>query len=545
MNLNKLDIFFYKKFNIDIRNLNNKNALNHYKNYGFNENRISNINEFYNLYPTFNINYYKKNNKDLKYIEDVYYLSHYHHYGKFENREITDINILTSNKQENYIDHLSKININEKRLFNINTFYDLYPDFNLTFYKNFNNKLIFNSDIDYLYHFHIIGNNDNINYFINDVDFTDEYFYNKLTNELTDKIYNGYYIRNIKNYDELFNYNKKFQKYFFIYNNLSFYKYYSDFDLNFYKNKYFFNSNKSDDDIMLYYHTHGKYNGEIINDKIKIIIYTQPFDFKCGGVVAMHYLAKIINEYNNKFYCKLFVHNNLKYNNIFCNNFARIDEINDSTIVIYPEIVSNNPLNCKNVIRWILLELGIEMPIDHYKNWSSNDIVYHWEPKDHSLNTLRHHYINPIFNNHNYNIRNDTCFLVKKGRLIHSDIKYFHQNNSRDIENLSLEEIANIFNKSKYFYTYDPKTMYIIYSLLCGCIPVIYPLKNMNKEEYLKTTIFYNNNQIYDKGIAYGNSLIEIEFATNTLNDGINDIKLLFKNEINYVYNFLNNLIIY
>ena len=67
----------------------------------------------------------------------------------------------------------------------------------------------------------------------------------------------------------------------------------------------------------------------------------------------------------------------------------------------------------------------------------------------------------------------------------------------------------------------------------------------MNKEEYLKTTIFYNNNQIYDKGIAYGNSLIEIEFATNTLNDGINDIKLLFKNEINYVYNFLNNLIIY
>ena len=67
----------------------------------------------------------------------------------------------------------------------------------------------------------------------------------------------------------------------------------------------------------------------------------------------------------------------MKYDNIFCNDFASIDEINDNTIVIYPEIISGNPLNCKNIVRWILLELGIEMPSDHFRNWQINDLIYH------------------------------------------------------------------------------------------------------------------------------------------------------------------------
>lgn len=84
----------------------------------------------------------------------------------------------------------------------------------------------------------------------------------------------------------------------------------------------------------------------------------------------MHYLAKVINDLNNpKFKAKLFIYNNLKYDNIFCNDFATIDELDDNTIVIYPETITGNPLNCKNVVRWILLELGIEMPLDHYINW--------------------------------------------------------------------------------------------------------------------------------------------------------------------------------
>ena len=487
--------------------------MHHYHNYGKNEDRIINLESFYQKNPIFNLDFYKKFNTDLKFKNDINYFNHYYTCGK-----------------------------NESRIINKEFFYESYPNFNLDYYKKFNTDLDYNDDIYYLNHYHTCGKNENIKYFNYDIDFTNEYFKEKLKFNLRDKIYNQSYIRKISTYNELLKYNQKDTKKFFIYNKESFFDFYSDFDLKFYKKKYFAYSNKSDFDIMLHYHLYGKINGDIINNKIKIIIYTSPYDNKCGGIVVLHYIAKIINEYNpSKYYAKLFIFNNLRYKNIFCNNFASIDEINDNTVVIYPEIITGNPLNCKNVVRWILLALGIEMPIDHHKNWGETDLIYYWEPEDFTLNKLTCHYINPIFFNNNYN-RTKTCYIVKKGKMIHSNINYYHDKKSVNIENMNLAEISNIFNQSKYFYSYDPKTMYIIYALICGCIPIIYPLKDVSKEEYFKTTILYKNGIIYNKGIAYGNSEEELIYAENTLNEGINELNLIFKDEKKTVYNFLNNL---
>ena len=267
----------------------------------------------------------------------------------------------------------------------------------------------------------------------------------------------------------------------------------------------------------------------------------------------MHYLAKLINDYNHpNFYAKLFIYNNLRYQNIFCNNFADINEINDNTIVIYPETITGNPLNCKNVVRWILLELGIEMPLDHFKNWGKKDLIYEWEPK-YILNSkiLRYHWINPIFSNKNL-VRSKTCYLIKKGRLIHKNRKDIHPVDSicLDVDinfnnNIDLNNIAKIFNESYYFYCYDPKTMYIIFAIFCGCIPVIYPIENMSKTQYLEQSIFKKDNNIYDKGIAYGNSLEEINHAINTLNEAKNDIMNLLESDKITIDNFLNDLLLY
>ena len=190
------------------------------------------------------------------------------------------------------------------------------------------------------------------------------------------------------------------------------------------------------------------------------------------------------------------------------------------------------------------------MPINHYHKWNNTDIIYFWEPNNNQNNyikILRCHYVNTLFKRENINIRNDTCYIIKKGRLIHKNINNIHPHNSINIEILNNNDIKNIFNRSKYFYCYDPKCMYILYALKCGCIPIIYPIDGKSREEYFRNSIFYDktDNIIYSKGIAYGNSIEELTYAENTLEEGIKELDSIFNKELETVNKFLNDIQIY
>jgi hypothetical protein len=113
--------------------------------------------------------------------------------------------------------------------------------------------------------------------------------------------------------------------------------------------------------------------------------------------------------------------------------------------------------------------------------------------------------------------RNKTCYLIKKGRFNLSR-KDIHPSDSICIDNLCLKEIVQIFNESTYFYCYDVRSAFAIFSVICGCIVILYPEDNISKENYYKNTMYNRNNEIYNYGIAYGNSDEEIEFARNTIN---------------------------
>jgi hypothetical protein len=158
------------------------------------------------------------------------------------------------------------------------------------------------------------------------------------------------------------------------------------------------------------------------------------------------------------------------------------------------------------------------MPSNHYKNWGQNDLVYFWEGNKNRSNykQLCCPWINPIFKNMNLQ-RNKTCYLIKKARfnLSRRDI---HPHNSICIDNLSLEEIVQIFNESTYFYCYDVRSAFATFSVLCGCIVILFPEDNISKENYYKNTMYNKNNEICNYGIAYGNKEEEIEFARNTIN---------------------------
>jgi hypothetical protein len=167
----------------------------------------------------------------------------------------------------------------------------------------------------------------------------------------------------------------------------------------------------------------------------------------CGGVIALHNLAKYINDMKNPEICaKLFIFNGLRYSNEFCEDFASIEEASDgNAIVVYPETIRGNPLNCKKVVRWILLELGKEMPVDNYKKWNKNDLVYYFnseikfEKNPEKIGNIYKYlsclYMNPCVKQMNFGIRSGICYTIRKANEIHKDgffqtqkpkqIKYF------------------------------------------------------------------------------------------------------------------------
>ena len=195
--------------------------------------------------------------------------------------------------------------------------------------------------------------------------------------------------------------------------------------------------------------------------------------------------------------------NNIKYKNSFCNDFAKLEDINDNSVVIYPEIVRGNPLNAKNVVRWILLELGNNTYLNNYNSWDKNDLVYNWETNDKQLTCP---FFNNIFTNKNVQKKTKTCHLIKNSRLHHNKINEIHPLNSICIDNLLIQEISNVFNDSKYFYSYDPNSIYIIYASICGCIPIIYNIEGVDENDYFKSKMYNFENKIYNRGIVYGNN---------------------------------------
>lgn len=261
-------------------------------------------------------------------------------------------------------------------------------------------------------------------------------------------------------------------------------------------------------------------------NKLKIVLYMPPPSVDCGGIMVMHNLAKsIINLNNSNIEVYIYYYDHRVYNNEFCNNFFNPFNMDDNTLVIYPETIIGNPLNAKYVARWILLELGLDVGADQYKNWNPNDIVYHWEPSQlKNTKQLVDIWINPIITRYNYNKRYNTCYGIKKMQWIPQalhpkGLTKYHDNSTINIDIMSIDGVIKTFNESIAFYCYDPNTFYSVMAPLCGCITVLHPLHNIDKKNFFKSRILYHKdtNFYFDSGIAYGNSKSEIKNAFKTV----------------------------
>jgi hypothetical protein len=273
-----------------------------------------------------------------------------------------------------------------------------------------------------------------------------------------------------------------------------------------------------------------------------------------GGITVQYYLAKLLDEYgiNVRMYPSHGTTENCIFNKFYNNDF----EINNC-FVIYCEGIIGNPLNAKKVIRWMLSPLGKNIPYHTVNTWSKDELVYYFnheskfnDEKIHKMLTTL--YINPEIKNYGF-LKEGHCHSFRKIHF-YGTINNIHPPHSYEIPHtISQDDCIKYFNKFKYFTCYDPLSFLIVICVLCGCVPIVYPVENLSKDEWLKNIfigdyIKQTSKPLY--GIAYGNDPEEIKFATNTIElakeQWENDISFYYKKHINSfindLLNFENNL---
>ena len=176
----------------------------------------------------------------------------------------------------------------------------------------------------------------------------------------------------------------------------------------------------------------------------------------------------------------------------------------DDYIVIYPEIVSGNPLDAKNVVRWLLYEPGGHTGI---VNYGTGELIVRFgggiRPFEiPGSTTLKDemkviHYPLDLYHPPPAGAqRTGTAHLVRKG-VVKSKTLVHHPPDSVCIDGLSHREISNIFQKVQTFVSYDSYTAYSLFAALTDCDSIVVPDDGVSEDEWLP-------DPANRYGIAYG-----------------------------------------
>jgi predicted O-linked N-acetylglucosamine transferase (SPINDLY family) len=223
-----------------------------------------------------------------------------------------------------------------------------------------------------------------------------------------------------------------------------------------------------------------------ITSMVKFIIVAPVYNEKSAGVKILHELCDDLNNLgyptaicftgSNGMICsneKAHYGKQLKWYAL--KDKIELDQFVAEGIVIYPEIVTGNPLNAKNVVRYILNSEGFvgknkidASPNDYILAYTS---VYYDNP--HSILTKIP--FNPLFNSEHtlpaLERRLDVTY-IGKGSIY---TNCFVVPNSLEVTRqypISKPELALLLRNTRYFYTWDYRTATFTDAILCGAIPI-------------------------------------------------------------------------
>lgn len=186
---------------------------------------------------------------------------------------------------------------------------------------------------------------------------------------------------------------------------------------------------------------------------------------------------------------------------------AKATDVSQS-IVVYPEIVSGNPLGSKRVVRWLLNKPSPQLA----NTYGHDECFFYFLPQFdvpeathgdaqqlHVLELMRELYMNT-----NKRPRDQVCYMVRKGKDRSLDQ---HPSTAKCLDGLPHKQIAKCFSQSHMFISYDLYTFYSRYAAMSGCISVVVPQPGLSKTQW-------RPEEMGRLGIAYG--IQDIDWAVQT-----------------------------
>lgn len=262
--------------------------------------------------------------------------------------------------------------------------------------------------------------------------------------------------------------------------------------------------------------------------KLNFIVDIGPYTPHCGGIIAMHRLAHNLCLLGENAY----INTELK-NPEWLGEFAgnRSFDI-DKTIFIYPEVTIGNPFNAKNVVRWILNEVGVIG--GDSSSWGNNDIAFVYADyfsgrEKNRVNGELRAFDMMLDYWKDYGLdREGECYIVRKGK---NKILDKHCLDSTSIENYNNEIALKIFNTKKRFICYDSECFLAVQAALCGCEVIVIPKDGIDEKSWREKFPYFKY------GIAYGEN--NIDYAKETLHLVKDHMQYLENESIELTKNFI------
>jgi hypothetical protein len=257
---------------------------------------------------------------------------------------------------------------------------------------------------------------------------------------------------------------------------------------------------------------------------MKFLIITFQYDWRSGGVMALNLLAKMLREQGHEV-TGVGTARSPHFNVVLFQDAHKIAQ-RDDVWTIYPEVISGNPLNAKNVVRWVMYYSGVQGGDKEYDD-SEVVMTYHdtfvqgTKYEGAPILHIRDSQAN-VFQDLGMQ-RTIDGILIKKGHATFEQRKqkyvmpYAEQLLNVVVVDDELQRIADmqqlnlLYNRMRYFISFDCETYHSVMAAMAGCTSIIVPQDGVTKDQIIED---------FKYGIAYGfNDIPQAEQTRHLVHD--------------------------